>query len=237
MQKFFNSSYDIFVKVPKSLSEFRGIMRRTTSTSVICVALAALIAIAVAALLVWYHLGKAGAFVNTPQKIGFKPVIEIGGPFTLTDHTGEKVTEATFRGKYMLIQFGYTFCPDVCPTGLSTITNAMKRLGKGAEKIQPLFVTIDPERDTPQKLSSYVEHFYPNLKGLTGTKVQIESMAKAYRVFRKKVIDSASSDYVMDHSTFTYLMDPKGKLALMFRHETSPEIMAKAIADEIYGKS
>ena len=212
-------------------------MRRTASISVICVSLAALIAIAVAALLIWYQLGKAGAFVNTPQKVAFKPAIEIGGPFTLIDHTGEKVTEATFRGKYMLIQFGYTFCPDICPTGLSTITTALRRLGRGAEKIQPLFVTIDPERDTPQKLSSYVEHFYPNLKGLTGTKAQIESMAKAYRVFRKKVSDGASSDYVMDHSTFTYLMDPKGKLALMFRYETNPEIMAKAIADEIYGKS
>jgi cytochrome oxidase Cu insertion factor (SCO1/SenC/PrrC family) len=212
-------------------------MRRTTSISVICVSLGALVAIAVAALLIWHQLGQPGTSVGAPQKVGFKPAIEIGGPFTLTDHTGAKVTDASFRGKYMLIQFGYTFCPDVCPTGLSTITAALKKLGTDADGIQPVFVTIDPERDTPQKLSSYVGHFYPSLKGLTGTEAQIENIAKAYRVFRRKVSDGASSDYLMDHSTFTYLMNPKGKLALMFRHETNPDIMAKAIAEEIRGKS
>lgn len=212
-------------------------MRRTASISVICVSLAALITIAAAALLIWYQLGHPNSSLGSPQKVGFKPVIEIGGPFTLTDHTGVKVTEASFQGKYMLIQFGYTFCPDICPTGLSTITTALEKLGRDANQIQPIFVTIDPERDTPKKLSSYVEHFYPGLRGLTGTEVQIENIAKSYRVFRKKVGSSVSGDYLMDHSTFTYFMNPKGKLALMFRHETNPDIMAKAIADEIHGRS
>lgn len=212
-------------------------MRRSTSISVIGISLAALAAIAIAALLVWHQLGAVGASTDAPQKVGFRPVIDIEGPFSLTDHTGAKVTDANFRGKYMLVLFGYTYCPDICPTGLTKISSALKKLGKTAARIQPLFVTVDPERDTPKLLSDYVAHFHPALKGLTGSEAQIAEIAKSYRVFRRKVTQDDASDYLMDHSTFVYLMNPKGKLALMFRHETNPEAMAKAIAEEIAGNS
>ena len=211
-------------------------MKRTTSLSVIGISLGALTAIAVAALLIWYQLGNVGASVEAPQKAGFRPAIDIGGPFSLVDHTGAKVTEADFLGKYMLVVFGYTYCPDICPASLSRVSAALKKLDKKADRIQPVFVTIDPARDTPKLLSGYVSHFHPALKGLTGTENQIAQIAKAYRVFRKKVVDASSNDYLMDHSTFIYLMNPKGKLALMLRHETDPIIMAKAIEDEILGK-
>lgn len=212
-------------------------MRRSTSISVIATSLAALAAIAIAALLVWHQLGSASTSNDAPATVGFRPAIEIGGPFTLIDHTGVQVTDASFGGKYMLVMFGYTYCPDICPAGLSKMAAALKKLGKSAERIQPLFITVDPERDTPKLLSTYVMHFHPTLKGLTGSEEQIAGIAKSYRVFRRKVTPKDSSDYLMDHSTFVYLMNPNGKLAMMFRHETGPDVMAKAIADEIGRKS
>jgi cytochrome oxidase Cu insertion factor (SCO1/SenC/PrrC family) len=212
-------------------------MNRPSSLSVISISLAALMAIAAAAWIVWHQLGGASFATGDSEKTGFRPAVEIGGHFSLVDDTGAEVTDADFRGKYMLVYFGYTYCPDICPTGLATIANALKQLGKEADKIQPLFVTVDPERDTPKQLAQYVSHFYPTLRGLTGSEAQIAEIAKRYRVFRRKVTDTASTDYLMDHSTFFYLMRPDGKLALMFRHGTEAGNMAAAIAEEIEGKS
>jgi protein SCO1/2 len=155
----------------------------------------------------------------------------IGGPFTLTDHNGKRVTDRDFRGRYMLVFFGFTFCPDVCPSGLQVIAAALDKLGPKAESIVPLFITVDPERDTPEQLASYVKSFHPRLIGLTGTPAEIEAVIKAYRVYARKVADPKSTaGYTFDHSTFIYLMGPDGAYRTHFTHATSVDVMAERLA-------
>ncbi len=155
----------------------------------------------------------------------------IGGPFTLTNQDGKTVTEKDFLGKYTLIYFGYTYCPDVCPTELQVITSALEKLGDDAKKIQPVFVSIDPDRDTPQLMKDYVSNFYPGMIGLTGTKEQIAAIAKEYRVYYSKAVekDADPDSYSMDHSSIIYLMGPKGQFLKHFPYGTSPEKLAKGI--------
>ena len=137
----------------------------------------------------------------------------IGGPFTLTDGAGKTVTDADFRGKYMLVYFGYTFCPDVCPTTLNDVGQAMDKLGKLAVDIRPVFITVDPARDTPAVVRQYAAAFSPRLVGLTGTPEQIAAVAREYRVYyAKHVTGPGPGDYTMDHSSILYLMDAKGPL-------------------------
>jgi len=158
----------------------------------------------------------------------------IGGPFELVDHTGRPVTEADYAGKFLLVFFGYTYCPDICPTTLNTVALTMQTLGDDAAMVQPLFVTIDPERDTPQVLADYVALFDANIVGLTGTQEQIATIAKAYRVhYRKAEIEGDPDNYLMDHSTIVYLMAPDGSFISIFRHDDPPDDIAAAIADEI----
>lgn len=155
----------------------------------------------------------------------------VGGPFTLVDQTGKTVTEADFRGRYMLIYFGFTFCPDVCPTELSAMTAAIEALGAEGEKIQPVFITIDPERDTPEIMARYVTLFHPRLVGLTGTSEQIAATAKAWHVFYRKAKDESSpEDYTMDHSSIIFLMGPDGEYLKLFPPGTGPDEMAEQIA-------
>ncbi|WP_293548992.1 SCO family protein [Parvibaculum sp.] len=168
--------------------------------------------------------GQAGAVQGSGRAL-------IGGPFTLTDQSGKTVTDADFKGKYMLVYFGFTFCPDVCPTELQVMAGAMEKLGDKAEKVQPVFVTVDPERDTPEALAKYVKQFDPRLIGLTGTPAQIAQVAKEYRVFYEKVKDDdGSGDYTMDHSSVVYLMGPDGGFLSFFPPATSPDQMAEKIA-------
>lgn len=135
--------------------------------------------------------------------------ITIGGPFTLTDHTGKRVTEADYAGRAHLVFFGFTYCPDICPTKLAETTAVLDGLGSDADKIDVLFITIDPERDTPQALADYVSVFHPRIIGLTGSQEEITSVARAYRAFFRRVpLDGG--DYTMDHSTVVYLFDKAG---------------------------
>ena len=151
----------------------------------------------------------------------------VGGPFTLTDHNGREVTEKTFLGKYMLVFFGFTFCPDVCPTELQVITAALDQLGPEADAIQPVFITVDPERDTPEVLKAYVGNFRPRLLGLTGTPEQVAAAAKAFRVYYAKVKNSGSAaDYMMDHSTIIYLMGPDGRFVKHMTYTTDAAKLA-----------
>jgi cytochrome oxidase Cu insertion factor (SCO1/SenC/PrrC family) len=152
----------------------------------------------------------------------------VGGPFALVDHTGMPRTDAQFRGKLLLVYFGFTFCPDVCPTDLQAIGQAMERLGTAAESVQPLFVTLDPERDTPQRLASYVTFFHPRLVGLTGKAQAIAQAAKAYKVYYAKVATSTNS-YTVDHSGYVYLMDRDGKYLGFFPPGSPPERMVDVI--------
>src|SRR5438874_13018805 len=154
----------------------------------------------------------------------------IGGPFTLTDHNGNRVTDKTYAGKYLLIFFGYTYCPDVCPSELQVMSAALDQLGPDAEKIQPLFITVDPGRDTPQVMKDYVSNFNPRLVGLTGSDQDIAAVASKYRVYyAKEKTNDSTADYLMDHSTILYLMRPDGTFLKHFTYGTD----AKALADGI----
>ena len=152
----------------------------------------------------------------------------VGGPFALVDHTGTPRTDADFRGKLLLLYFGFTYCPDVCPTDLQSIGLAMERLGKSAEGVQPLFVTLDPDRDTPQRLAGYVTFFHPRLIGLSGDAGSIAQAARAYKVYYAKVATSGDS-YTIDHSGYIYLMDRAGQYLGFFPPGTPPDRMAEVI--------
>lgn len=155
-----------------------------------------------------------------------------GGPFNLMTHDGRVVSDTDFRGRFMLVYFGYTHCPDVCPFGLAVMTAALDLVGADAASIQPLFVTIDPARDTTQLLGEYVKSFHPRLVALTGDEMQISALAKAYKVHRRKVLTPSVAyplDYVLDHGSFTYLMGPDGKFRTLFPHNTSPERIAELV--------
>ena len=139
------------------------------------------------------------------------PAAEIGGPFTLTASDGKQVTDREFRGKFMLVYFGYTFCPDVCPTTLNDVSAAMTKLGNKAARVQPLFITVDPKRDTPEVVGQYASSFPPVI-GLTGTPDQIGQVAKEYRVvYEPQNTGLRPNDYTIDHSSVLYLMGPDGR--------------------------
>jgi cytochrome oxidase Cu insertion factor (SCO1/SenC/PrrC family) len=151
----------------------------------------------------------------------------VGGPFTLTDHTGKRVTDQDFRGKFVLMFFGFTNCPDVCPTALQVMAAALDKLGPNAERITPVLVSVDPEHDTPSVLAAYVASFHPRLVGLTGSQSEIDAIARAYRVYVKKVPDPKSTaGYTMDHSSIIYVLGPDGSYRMHFTHATSPDVMA-----------
>lgn len=154
----------------------------------------------------------------------------IGGPFNLVDHTGKRVTEKDFRGRYTLVFFGYTYCPDVCPAELQVMSAAIEKLGAKAEKVTPIFITVDPARDTVDQMKSYVANFHPRLVGLTGTPEEIRAAAKAYRVYYAKAKGESATDYLMDHSSIVYLMGPDGAYVAHFAYGTGVDKMAAGIA-------
>jgi cytochrome oxidase Cu insertion factor (SCO1/SenC/PrrC family) len=153
----------------------------------------------------------------------------IGGPFELVNHKGQVARDSDFRGAYLLIMFGYTFCPDICPTELQVMTEVMPRLGLGSAKVQPLMITLDPERDTVAVMADYIGNFHPTFIGLTGSTAQVGAAAKAYHVFFAKTPLDDDGGYFMDHSAFIYLMGPDGK----YLHHFAPTAAPQAIADKI----
>jgi protein SCO1 len=154
----------------------------------------------------------------------------VGGPFSLSDQNGKTVTDADFRGKYMLIFFGFTHCPDICPAELQVMTAALDQLGNKADKVLPIFVTVDPERDTPEVLRDFVKNFSPRLVGLTGSPEAVTAAAKAYRVVYSKVdLPNSAGGYTVDHSALVYLMGPDGQYLAHFAYGTSAETMAQAL--------
>ncbi len=157
----------------------------------------------------------------------------VGGPFTLTDQDGRRVTPASYAGRHLLVFFGFTHCPDVCPLALGEVSAALDALGKDAAKLQPLFITVDPARDTAAALKDYIAAFDDRIAGLTGTAEEIASVARAYRVYYKQVPVQGALGYTMDHSAFVYLVAPDGKLASFFTHETKGEQMAKKIREAL----
>lgn len=158
----------------------------------------------------------------------------VGGAFTLVGVDGEPVSDTDFRGQYMLMVFGYTYCPDVCPMSLLTVTNALSALERAAPdraaRIVPVFVSLDPERDSPAVLKRYLRSFHPRIVGLTGPLAGIQRMATAYAVRFGKVVDADYADYLLDHSTNIMLFDAEGGYLTHFSPQTPPELMADAIA-------
>ncbi len=161
-------------------------------------------------------------------------IVKIGGSFTLVDHDGKARGDGDFRGQHLLIFFGYTYCPDVCPTALSDMALALDQLGDDAAKVRPLFITVDPSRDTPGRLKSYVANFHPRLVGLTGSEEAVAAAAKAYRVyFARSNTEAAPGEYLMDHTSIIYLMSPDGRYLTHFSHGTSAETMATRIRENL----
>jgi protein SCO1/2 len=155
----------------------------------------------------------------------------IGGPFALVGHDGKPVTDQAFRGKYMLVFFGFTHCPDICPAELQVMSAALDELGPKANDIIPIFITLDPERDTPQAVTDYVRNFSPRFVGLTGSPEQIAQAAKAYRVTYTKFQEEGAKpdDYTIDHSALVFLMGKDGEYVTHFAYGTPAAKMAETL--------
>jgi protein SCO1/2 len=181
---------------------------------------ASLVGLVILAGLAW----RAGVFAEPPST-------GPGGPFQMVDQTGKPVTEAILKGKWSVVFFGFTYCPDVCPTTMAAMGQAQRLLGPKAKDLQVVFVTVDPERDTPAQLANYLSNdaFPKGTIGLTGTPAQVAQITKGYRVFYEK--SGTGADYLMNHSTASYLMDPKGRFARVLPFGIGPDEIAKQISD------
>jgi len=195
------------------------------------------IALAFAGLLTGAALGfialrATGPTIDGQSMVSGKPLV--GGPFSLIDQTGKRVTEQDYRGRYMLVFFGYTNCPDICPAGLQVMSAALDKLGKRADEIVPVFITLDPAQDTPERMATYVKAFSPRLVGLTGSESEIAATAKAYRVYYQKVPDDKDpSRYTIDHSAIFYLMGKDGSLVAPIAHTNDVDQLAGALSKAI----
>jgi protein SCO1 len=160
--------------------------------------------------------------------------VTIGGPFMLSTPDGATVTDQTYRGKWLLVYFGYTSCPNSCPTTLLEVSGALKKLGSDAAQVQPLFITVDPQRDTPAVMREYTQSFDPRILGLTGAPDQIAAAAKEYGAYYvRHRTGPGAGDYVMDHSTYIYVMDPRGKFVRAFESGTSGDRIADVLRELI----
>jgi len=176
----------------------------------------------------------AYALMSSPNKPAGLGEAFVGGPFTMVNHRGETVTEKSFLGKPMLLFFGFTFCPDVCPTELQVMAAALEELGDKGKDIQPIFVSIDPERDTPAVMAVYVSNFGDRFIGLTGSAEQVATIAGAYRIFyARQENKERPADYLMDHTSIVYLMGPDGKFLKHFTYTTDAKALAQGIAEAL----
>jgi protein SCO1/2 len=184
---------------------------------------AAIIAILLIGAGVWMALSN-----NKPAGL---TAASVGGPFALQDGNGRTVTDRDLRGRWLLVYFGYTSCPDACPTTLTEVATAMDKLGEHADQVQPVFISVDPQRDTPQVVKDYVAAFTPKLLGLTGTPEQVAQVAREYRVYYAiHRSGGGPGDYSVDHSSLLYLMGPDGRFVAPIRADESGEAIAADIA-------
>jgi protein SCO1/2 len=156
-------------------------------------------------------------------------IAAIGGPFVLTDAQGKRRSDADFRGRHMLVFFGFTHCPDFCPTALYTISQAMERLGDKGQRVAPVFITLDPDRDTPAQLARFAGNFDGRITMLTGSAEEIAAAAREYRVYYRKKPLEPQGEYTIDHSTYIYLMGPDGRFVTHFRHAIAADDLADAL--------
>lgn len=166
---------------------------------------------------------------SSENTVSVPPSVPIGGPFELIDENRHRVTDADYRSRWMLVFFGYTNCPDECPLTLQKMATTLQDLGPLADRIAPLFITVDPVRDTPERLASYLENFDTRVIGLTGSSDQVAAVAKAYRVYYEPGKTEESGADLVSHSTFLYLMDPNGKLNALFSQDVTPEKLTAAL--------
>jgi protein SCO1/2 len=172
-------------------------------------------------------LFTAGIFLVTGRATAPIPMATaVGGPFQLIDHDGKAISDETLKGKPFLVFFGFTHCPDICPTTLFEVSEILSKLGPDADKVNALFVTVDPERDTVAKLKDYLGSFDPQLRGVTGDQEALGKMLKSYRVYYKKV-PTTGSDYTMDHTALVYLMDKQGRFVAPFNMKRTPDAAAE----------
>ena len=193
----------------------------------------AILLFSVALLILAVAIGGTSLLLRGPTVGNGSGEALVGGPFSLIDQTGKRVSEKDFLGRYMLVFFGYTYCPDICPTELQVMTAALESMGTEADRIQPIFITIDPERDTPQVLAGYVENFGPRLVGLTGSPGEIATVAKAYRAYYAKAGASGTEDYLMDHSSTIILMGPDGRFVKYFTYTTNAAALSAALKEAL----
>lgn len=197
------------------------------------IALVAMLAIFVAGLFAWQY----GWLTPHGGRTGGSGIASIGGPFTLVDQTGATRTEQDFRGKLMLIYFGYTWCPDVCLTAVQVMSVALDMLGEQGNEVVPILITVDPARDTPAHLAEYAKNFHPRLVALTGSPEAIAETATAYRVYFRKAdvnaegVKTEGGNYLMDHSSVVYLMDRDGRYLTHFTHQSRSEDVASRIRE------
>lgn len=165
---------------------------------------------------------------------GSKPP-SIGGRFTLISQDGKPVSDSDYRGKNILVFFGFTNCPDVCPLTLNNLSRALALLGAAADQIQPLFISVDPLRDTPDVLKEYLQHFDDRIVGLTGTTKQVAAVQRAYRIFAQKRYGGGqdSGDYLLDHTSISYMMGPNGEFKTFFSNGSTPEEFATKIRQHL----
>ncbi|MGE3933731.1 MAG: SCO family protein [Rhodospirillaceae bacterium] len=190
------------------------------------------LALIVASVAAFVVVAAVGLMVLYGGGSGSTGIAKIGGPFALTDQDGRTRTDADFRGSLMMVYFGYTYCPDACPTALLSMTQALDMLGPDAEKVVPVFITIDPARDTADQLKLYAQNFHPRTVMLTGTPEQVAAAAKAYRVYYAKAKgseDEKPDQYLMDHTSIIYLMGRDGRYITHFTHATQADKIAETL--------
>ena len=173
----------------------------------------------------------AAMLLCVPPAHADKAPVTVGGPFTLTAPDGTTVTDATYRGKWLLVLFGYTSCPDLCPTTLNEVAAALDEFGSDAKRLQPLFITVDPARDTPAVMGKFTAAFDPRIVGLTGSRQQIAAIAEEYGAYSEQRQTGAGADaYVVDHSTYIYIVDPDGKFVRGLDYGTPSEHIVEDFA-------
>ncbi len=211
-------------------------MSRNVKTSLIFTTIGA----AAILLLLLFELHTGGT--NGRQGAETRLSTSIGGAFALTDQNGIRRSQADFAGRPMLIYFGFTYCPDVCPTALDIMGGALEALQErdavAYERLQPVFISVDPARDTPPVLRDYLAYFHPRLSGLTGSKADIDAIKGAFKIYAARgVAEDANGNYNVDHSSFFYLMDGNNSYLAHFDHTITPEILAEKLAEKLGGKS
>lgn len=176
------------------------------------------------------------AFVAQTRDSGALPSVaaeNFGGAFEMVNQDNKPVTDQDYAGSWRLMYFGFTYCPAICPTELAKMTRALNALGDQAEEIRPMFISVDPERDTPDTIKKYLTSFYPGFIGLTGTTQQVEKIKSAYKVYAAKVKQEGTTDYTVDHSSFIYLMDPRNNLQALYKTSDTSDVIAADITSRM----